>query len=93
MVDVTFLCHGFSEADGVMRPKHTGKFSLQWSSESYNDYSVSPQKERKRTAVIASGKTEVLPAWEGLCPLGGATVKRFMREGCQWYALVPHYVN
>jgi len=31
----------------VVRLKHTGKFSLQQSSESYNDYSESPERERK----------------------------------------------
>lgn len=93
MVDVTFLSHGFSEADGVLRSKHTGKFSLQQSPESYNDYSVSPEKERKNRAVIGPGKMEVLPAWEDLCPLGGASVKRLMRERGQQYALVPRYMK
>lgn len=40
--------------------------------------------------MIGPGKMEGLPAWEDLCPLGGASVKRFMR-GDQQHALVPRY--
>lgn len=69
VVNVTLLSHHSSEADGVVRPQCTGKFSLQQPDVySYYGYGVNPEMQEKKIAVIRSGNSEALPALEDLYP-------------------------
>lgn len=89
VVNVTLLSHHSSEADGVVRPKHTGKFSLQLPDVySYYGYSVSPEMQKKKISVIRPGNSEALPALEDLYPSRDTSIKRVVRDGGQQHALV-----
>lgn len=79
-VNVTLLSHHSSEADGMVRPKCTEKFSLQQPDVySYYGYSVNPEMQEKKIAVTRSGNSEALPALEDLYSSRYTSIKNHER--------------